>query len=142
MIFHFLWKNPKKIQVIDPYTSMIEESVFHSNSDWGGFYGGVEEDDLPRMIEPLGEPVSTSTSVDSDHASNVVTRKSNTGILLFLLNGLIKDFSKKQNTVESSTFGSELVALCISRDLIVELRIKMNSVGVSLKGPTDVYCDN
>ena len=57
--------------------------------------------------------------------------------------GLIKAFSKRQNNVESSTFGSELVEeLRIYRDLIVELSIKLKSIGVSLIGPTDVHCDN
>ena len=34
------------------------------------------------------------------------------------------------------------MALNISRDLIVELRIKLDSIEVPLMGPTDVYCDN
>ena len=33
LIFHFLWKNPKKRQVMDPSTPMINVSVFYSNSD-------------------------------------------------------------------------------------------------------------
>ena len=60
LIFHFLWNNPKKRQVIEPSTTMIYESVFHSNSDWVEFYGDVAEEDLPQMPELLGEPVSTS----------------------------------------------------------------------------------
>ena len=62
--------------------------------------------------------------------------------MLFINNALIRAFSKRQNTVKSSTFGSELVALRIARDLIVETRIKLKSIGVPLAGPTDVYCDN
>ena len=34
------------------------------------------------------------------------------------------------------------MALRIARDLIVELRIKVRSIGVPLKGPTGVYCYN
>jgi len=94
------------------------------------------------MPEPLGNPVSTTAFVDADHASNVVTRRSHTGILLFVCNALIRYYSKRQNTVESSTFSSELVAMRICRDMIVELRIKLKSIGVPLLGPTDVCCDN
>ena len=43
---------------------------------------------------------------------------------------------------ERPTFGSELVALRIARDLIVELRIKLKCFGVPLDGPTNVMCDN
>ena len=52
-IFHFLWKNPKKRQVMDPSTPMIDESVFHSNADWVEFYGDVVEEGPPRMPEPV-----------------------------------------------------------------------------------------
>ena len=94
------------------------------------------------MLQPLGRPVDTTCFDDADHASNTVTQRSHTGIMLFVNNALIKSYSKRQNTVESSTFGSELVALRISRDLIVELRLKLKSIGVPLLGPTNVYCDN
>ena len=80
--------------------------------------------------------------VDADHASNVVTRRSHSGIFYFLNNALIKSFSKRQNTVELSTFGSELVALRIARDMAVEMRLKLMSIGVPLMGPTNVFCDN
>ena len=60
----------------------------------------------------------------------------------FLNNALIKSFSKRQNTVESSTFGAELVALQIARDLTVEQRLKLKSIGVPIRGPANVHCDN
>ena len=60
---------------MEPSTPMIDESLFHYNADWVGFYRDVAEEDPPRMPEPLGEPVSTSTFSDSDHASNVFTRR-------------------------------------------------------------------
>jgi hypothetical protein len=61
---------------------------------------------------------------------------------LFVQNAPILWFSKKQNTVESSTFGSELVAMRIARDLIAALRIKLQLFGVPLSGPANVLCDN
>ena len=142
LIFHFLSKNPKKRLLLDPYRPVIKEAAFNQDADWTEFYGYAEEHDPPNMPEPLGEPVITSCFVDADHAGNVVTRRSHTGILLFVNNALIKAYSKRQNTVESSTFGSELVALRIARDLIVELRIKLKCFGVPLDGPTNVMCDN
>ena len=73
------------------------------------FYRDVTEEDPPGMPEPLGQPVMQSAFVDSDHAGNVVTRRSHTGYFIFLNNAMIVSFSKRQNTVESSTYGSELV---------------------------------
>jgi len=69
-------------------------------------------------------------------------RRSHTGIIIFVQNAPIIWYSKRQNTVESSTFGSEFVALRTARDLIVSLRFKLRMFGVPLVGPTDVLCDN
>ena len=105
-------------------------------------YGGVAEEDTPRIPEPLDETVLVSTFFESNNASNIFTWRSHIGILLFVCNGPIKAFRQRQNNVESSTFVSELVELRIARDLIVEIRIKLESIGVPLKVPMDVYCDN
>jgi hypothetical protein len=82
------------------------------------------------------------TPVYANHAGNVVTRRSHSGIIIFVNNAPIIWFSKRQNTVESSTFGSELVAMRICRDLIVSLRYKLRMFGLNLQGPAYTFCDN
>ena len=94
------------------------------------------------MTELMGKPVLQSVFVDSNHASNVVTRRSHSCIFLFLNNALIKSFSKRQNAVELRTFGVELVALRIVRDLTVKQRLKLKSIGVPIRGPANVHCNN
>jgi hypothetical protein len=56
--------------------------------------------------------------VNADHAGNLVTRRSQSGILLFVNRAPIIWYSKRQNTVETSTFGSELVTLRIAVEFI------------------------
>ena len=58
-------------------------------------------------------------------------------------------YSKRQNTVESSTFGSEFVAMRIAKEMIVALRYKLRMFGVPIMGPQDepegpsiIFCDN
>ena len=52
-------------------------------------------------------------------------------------------FSKRQNTVESSSFGSEFVALCVAKEMVVlALRYKLRMFGVPIDGPANVFCDN
>ena len=51
-------------------------------------------------------------------------------------------YSKKQNTVESSSFGNEFVALRIAKEMIVALRYKLRMFGIPLRGPASVLCDN
>ena len=51
-------------------------------------------------------------------------------------------YSKRQNTIETSTFGSEIVALKNANELIEGLRYKLRMMGVMVDGPTNIYCDN
>lgn len=44
--------------------------------------------------------------------------------------------------MESSTFGSEFIAMKISVELIEGLGYKLRMVGVQIQGSTNVYCDN
>ena len=77
------------------------------------------------MPEPKGKCVSISCFIDANHAGNVITRRSHTGILIYVQNAPIIWFSKRQNTVESSSFGRESVALRATKDMLVALRYKL-----------------
>ncbi len=100
------------------------------------------EEDLPNMPVPLGNSVIMSCFVDADHGGNKVMRHSHTGIVILLNNAPISVFSKRQNTCESSTYGSELVAMRIARDQISALQIKLKCFGVPIDGATNLICDN
>src|SRR5210317_969152 len=126
----------------DPMTPPIDETVFNHNVDWTDFYGDVEEEMPPKMPKPRGNKVVISAFVDANHAGNVVTRRSHTGIIIYVQNAPIIWYSKKQNTVEAATFGSEFVALRIAKDMIVALRYKLRMFGVPIDGPANVFCDN
>jgi len=140
-IFTYLMMHDESALAFDATKPDIDESAFQE-VDWKDFYGEVEEELPPKMPEPLGRPVTISCFVDANHAGNVVTRWSHSGVLIFLMNAPIIWFSKRQNTVESSSFGSEFVAARIARDLIVSLRIKLRMFGCPIDGPANVFCDN
>ena len=86
--------------------------------------------------------MKVSCFVDADHAGCRITRRSHTGILIFCNRSPILWFSKRQTTVESSTFGSEIVAMRIAVEMIEGLRHKLRMMGVPVDGPADVFCDN
>ena len=66
-----------------------------------------------------GPKVRITVYKDADHAHDLVTRRSVTGVLLFLNNTPVKWISKHQKTVETSTYGSELVAGKVATELIL-----------------------
>ena len=80
--------------------------------------------------------------VDADHTHDLVARRSITGILLILNNTPDRWVSKRQKTVETSTYGSELVESRVATELILEVRFIMRSLGVDLDGKTLMLGEN
>jgi hypothetical protein len=80
--------------------------------------------------------------VDADHAHDLVTRRSMIGILIMLNNTPIRWISKRQKSVKTSTYGSELVASRIDMELILEVRYMLQSSGVALDGQALILGDN
>jgi len=127
--------------LVDPTERVIAE-VQELMRDWDEYYPGAKEE-LPKdMPIPKGKKVTLSTYVDADHAHEQLTRRSVTGILIFLNNTPVKWYSKRQNTVESSTYGAELVALRIATEFVIEYRYKLRMLGVPMEGPSPILCDN
>jgi len=80
--------------------------------------------------------------VDADHAGDTVTRRSRTGFLVWLNSALVHWFSKKQNCVESSSHGSEFIALKQCCEYIIGLRYKLRMMGIPCVGPSYIEGDN
>ena len=51
-------------------------------------------------------------------------------------------FSKKQNTVESSTFSSEFIAIKTCVEHIAALRFKLRMFSIPVNGEANILCDN
>ncbi|MGH3053464.1 MAG: reverse transcriptase domain-containing protein, partial [Gaiellaceae bacterium] len=110
--------------------------------DWTSQYYGVEELIPPDMPEPCGKSLDVSFFCDAAHATDLATRRSTTGIIIFCNGAPIKWYTKKQNTIETSTYGSEFVALRIAVEMIEGLRYKLRMMGVPVPGPANGFCDN
>ena len=95
-----------------------------------------------NMPEPKGKPVRMITYFDANHAYNLSNRRSTTGVIVFMNSTPVKWYSKRQNTVESSTYGSELVAAQIATDISIEYRHKLRMMGVPILDTTLMFGDN
>lgn len=139
-IFGWLKKHSRsRIVFDDGYVDWRDKFV---DVDWSDFYPDAIEPIPSNAPESRGPEVQVNCFVDADHAGNRVTRRSHTGVLIYCNKAPICWYSKRQNTVETSTFGSEFVALKIATELIQGLRYKLRMMGVALDGPANVFCDN
>jgi len=133
--------DPTKITIIENNVLPHETAEIKSKS-LRELYPDARDNIPPNMPEPLGNSVQLNAFVDADHAGELTTRRSQTGIIVYGNMAPLIFYSKRQNTVESSTFGSEFVAMRILVDIIHGLRYKLRMFGVPLDGPANVFCDN
>ena len=79
--------------------------------DWEkSVYGNDHEEFLHNMPTPLGKLVHITEFVDANLYLDLVTRRTCTGILIYLNQTPIDWYCKKQSTVACATFDSKFVA--------------------------------
>ena len=143
-IFAYLKRHHNAELVYDPSEPYIDETQF-AEQDWTtSEFGHVQGKELlpPNMPEPRGFGFVMRAKVDADHASDTVTRRSRTGFLVFLNSALVYWSSKKQTSVESSSFGSEFCAMKQCCEYLRGLRYKLRMMGIPVDGPAYIYGDN
>jgi hypothetical protein len=140
-VFAYLKHHGRSKLVFDDTNPEFDERRF-KKCNWSETYPDAEEAIPTNMPEPRGKPVTVNCFVDASHAGCQVTRRSQTGVIIFCNRAPIIWYSKRQNTVESSTFGSEFVSMRTALELIEGLRYKLRMFGVPLDGPANVFCDN
>ena len=129
--------------VFDQSDPAIDKGNFQGK-DWSTSVFGDELKELipPNAPESRGQGMTMRCFVDADHAADTVTRKSRTGFIVYLNMAPIFWFSKKQSTVETSSFGSEFVAMKQCTEYVRGLRYRLRMMGIQILGPTYVYGDN
>jgi len=140
-IFAYLKTHPNSTVLLDPSYPQYHPDSFQK-VDWKNYYPDAKEPEPHNMPKALGEPVLVSMFVDASHANCLVTRRSHTGIIIMVNKAPIIWYSKRQDTVEAATMGSEAIAMRIAMDLNDGLRYKLRMMGVPIDGPTSVFCDN
>ena len=108
LIFSYLEKQHNSEMVFDHTLPDVDYAGF-LKQDWDNTVydnerGKLKEEVPTNLPTPLGQGFVMRFFVDSDHAGDQITRRSRTGFLVYLNNALIYWTSKKQTTVETSSF--------------------------------------
>jgi hypothetical protein len=140
-IYAYLMSHDRSRLVFDSQRKPLTQPMTPS-AEWKEFYHDAEEKIPSDMPEPRGEPVQLIVFVDADHAGDKTNRRSRTGVLMYLNSGLVNWLSKKQNSIETSSFGSEFTALKVAAEMTQALRFKLRMMGVPIDGPAHMRCDN
>ena len=93
------------------------------------------------MLEERGSYVTVSVCVDAIHVWRKVDWRSQTGILIFINKSSIHLCSKKEPSVETSTFGTKFCAMKAIVDMVKALRYKFSMSVVTLYYAANLFCD-
>ena len=109
-VFDYLESHQNARIVLDLYYSEIKELKF-PNNHWEKFYNIEGELKPTKAPKHLGMGFVVRGYVDADHTGDTFTRRYIPGFIVFLNSAPLYRISKQQSAVESSTFGSEFLAM-------------------------------
>ena len=144
-IFHmvtFLDKHHNGVLVFDPTIPNLDKSEFQPEYWSATAYGDCVEDIPGSAPPPRGLGFTNRAFVDSDHTGDNVTRRSRTGFIIFMNSVPIYWYSKKQTSIETSSFGSEFIAMNQCCEYVRGLRYKLRMLGIPVEQPTFILGDN
>jgi hypothetical protein len=106
-------------------------------------YPDAKEEMDPNFPKAFGPILETTILVDSDHAHDLKTRRSITGLLAFVGSTPVHWMSKRQGSIASSTYAAEFSALRTATEEAMNIRYMLRCLGVNIgTKPTDVFGDN
>ena len=141
-LFAYLKSHHNARIVLDSSYLDIDSDQFHRH-EWRSLYGEELKEYIPsNSPEPPGMEFILWTYVDAYHAGDRLARRLRSGILVFINSSSIYWLSKKQMSFETSSFGSEFVAMNICCDYINGLRYKLRMMVIPVRNPVFIYGDN
>jgi hypothetical protein len=105
-------------------------------------YGDCCEEIPHNAPVPKGKPIRHSTFVDANLMHDFTTGRSATGVMHMYNQTLMGYTSKRQNQVETATYGSEFVAARTAVEQIMGMRYQLRMFGVPIDGPSWMFGDN
>ena len=144
-VLGYLKKFPKKGIVMDPSPPITNEdprSPTKQFEDFGYQYQDFREEIDPKFPAQIIPELDITIFCDADHAHDLVTGRSVTGIIVFIGSSPVYWKSTRQTSVQTSTFGSEFTALKKAVEVAITMRYHLRSMGVIVSKPTKIYVDN
>jgi hypothetical protein len=143
-IFGYLKQRRHLAIQLDARAPLIDHGSLHSGGgpDFTSFYPDAAEDIDPKLPPAFGLELEITGIVDADFGHDFVTRRSITGLMLFVRQTPMVWSSRRQLSVQSSTYGAEFLAAHSAVQEILSLRYFLRSFGVPVSRASRLFGDN
>jgi hypothetical protein len=123
-VFGYLKKHMRSRLVLD-HRKRDLNSMQWTEYDWHHYYRDAKETICMTNPPPRGKSVQVSLFVDASFASDAVTHKSATGLIIFVNGAPIDWMSKQQATVETLAYGAKFTACRLTVEKVEALQLKL-----------------
>ena len=114
----------------------------NEGKNWQEHYPDSEDEFMSNMPDYLVLPLRITFFLDAIKNGDHLTRRSYSGILIYINHALIIWYSKRQNTAEAFSFVSEIICGHIACEKFKASTYKLRMFGMQAKGPYNIYIDN
>ena len=105
-------------------------------------YPGACEDIDPNLPKAYGAELTTSIFFEADHAHDHVTRRSISGIIVFIGSTPVMWQSKRQRCIATSTYCAEFIAMRSAVEEAISIPYMLRCLGVPVIKPTELFGNN
>ena len=145
-VFGYLKKRPNRRICVDSRDPRFQGFESELEKDFSKSlcedYPEASEEIDAKLPTPKISEISITAFVDSDHAHDKVTRRSVTGMMIFLGRTPIFFSSKRQGAIETSTYGAEFCAMRTAVEELISVRYMMRCLGVKVEYASPLFGDN
>jgi hypothetical protein len=145
-IFGYLKKRCNRRIMVDSSSPVLSGETEVLDVDYAEIfaeqYPDAKEDVEAGLPDALVKEMDITVFVDSDHAHDKVTRRSITGIIIFLGRTPVFYSSKRQGSIETSTYGAEFCAMKTCMEELLSIRYMLRCLGVKVVHASLVCGDN
>ena len=143
-IFSYLKRRKHLAIRLDPRAPLIDHGSLRTDKkpDFSAIYPDAAEELDSKLPEPLGPELDITALMDADHAHDYATRRSVSGIILFVGRTPVVWMSKRQSSTQASTYGAEFMAARATTEEILSLCYFLRSFGVPVTRAARIFGDN
>jgi len=144
-MFGYLKKFPNKRILIDSRPLIFDDEDLLKESfhlDFLEDYADAEEDTDFDFPQSYGKELDTTIFWDADHAHDIKTRRSISGIMGFIGSTPVFWKSSRQGCIATSTYCSEFISMRTATEEAISLRYTLRCFGVPVSKPTHMLGDN
>ena len=140
----YLKKNPNRRHVLDSRPLLIDSDLrktsFHP--DFLKDYPDAHEDIASDFPKAYGRELETAVFFDADHAHDHVTRRSISGLIVFVGSTPVLWHSKRQGCIATSTYCAEFISMRSAVEEAISICYMLRCLGIPVSKPTDLFGDN